>query len=32
MPALAILLKVLEEHLEAWIKNGGVRPYPAMDK
>jgi uncharacterized protein (DUF885 family) len=25
-------LPVLDEYLEAWIKNGGVGPYPEMEK
>jgi hypothetical protein len=25
-------LPVLDEHLEAWIKGGGVGPYPEMEK
>jgi uncharacterized protein (DUF885 family) len=25
-------LPVLEEYLEAWIKGGGVGPYPEMEK
>jgi uncharacterized protein (DUF885 family) len=25
-------LPVLEEHLEAWIKGGGIGPYPQMEK
>jgi uncharacterized protein (DUF885 family) len=28
----SVPLPVLEEHLEAWIKGGGVGPYPEMEK
>jgi uncharacterized protein (DUF885 family) len=28
----SVPLPVLEEHLEAWIKGGGVGPYPDMEK
>jgi uncharacterized protein (DUF885 family) len=28
----SVPLPVLEEHLEAWIKGGGIGPYPEMEK
>jgi uncharacterized protein (DUF885 family) len=28
----AVPLPVLDEHLEAWIKGGGIGPYPEMEK